>query len=202
MSATTRFAESQAAGANERPPDRHRRASSASSPAAGMRLATWRSFRSRSRCPARAASKARRSSSRRMAPSCSRWARRAADSRTRTTASQIVGDVLGDRPERISMAGTFDSALSPWGVSSSNSGNNFHLYDVGAVHGAATRLREKVLTLAAHVLQAEKSSLCDRGRCRVQRVRRGQDDHLRPARQDRLRQPVAAALRASSRGSR
>ena len=74
-----------------------------------------------------------------------------------TTASQIVADVLGVSPERISMAGTFDSALSPWGVSSSNSGNNFHLYDVGAVHGAATRLREKVLTLAAHVLQAEKS---------------------------------------------
>ena len=41
------------------------------------------------------------------------------------------------------LTGTFDSALSPWGVSSSNSGNNFHLYDVGAVHGAATRLRER-----------------------------------------------------------
>jgi 2-furoyl-CoA dehydrogenase large subunit len=73
-----------------------------------------------------------------------------------TTAAQIIADVLGIRPERIAMAGTFDSSLSPWGVSSSNSGNNFHLYDVGAVHGAATRLREKVLTLAAHVLKTEK----------------------------------------------
>ena len=61
--------------------------------------------------------------------------------------------------ERISFTGTFDSALSPWGVSSNNSGNNFHLYDVGAVHGAATRLRDKALTLAAHVLQVEKASL-------------------------------------------
>ncbi|MBI4885799.1 MAG: molybdopterin-dependent oxidoreductase [Acidobacteria bacterium] len=76
-----------------------------------------------------------------------------------TTAAQIIADVLGVAPERISLAGTFDSALSPWGVSSSNSGNNFHLYDVGAVHGAATRLRDKVLTLAAHLLKAEKGTL-------------------------------------------
>ncbi len=76
-----------------------------------------------------------------------------------TTAAQIIADVLGVRPERIAMAGSFDSALSPWGVSSSNSGNNFHLYDVGAVHGAATRVREKVLTLAAHLLKVEKSEL-------------------------------------------
>jgi 2-furoyl-CoA dehydrogenase large subunit len=76
-----------------------------------------------------------------------------------TTAAQIIADVLGIRLERIAMAGSFDSSLSPWGVSSSNSGNNFHLYDVGAVHGAATRLREKVLTLAAHVLKVEKGSL-------------------------------------------
>jgi 2-furoyl-CoA dehydrogenase large subunit len=76
-----------------------------------------------------------------------------------TTAAQIIADVLGIRPERIAMAGSFDSSLSPWGVSSSNSGNNFHLYDVGAVHGAATRLRDKLLTLAAHVLKTEKGLL-------------------------------------------
>jgi 2-furoyl-CoA dehydrogenase large subunit len=76
-----------------------------------------------------------------------------------TTAAQIAGDILGLPAERISITGTYDSALSPWGISSSNSGNNFHLYDVGAVHGAATRLRDKVLTLAAHVLQTDKASL-------------------------------------------
>jgi 2-furoyl-CoA dehydrogenase large subunit len=76
-----------------------------------------------------------------------------------TTAAQIIADVLGVAPERISITGTFDSALSPWGVSSSNSGNNFHLYDVGAVHGAATRVREKVLTLAAHLLNADRADL-------------------------------------------
>ncbi len=76
-----------------------------------------------------------------------------------TTAAQIIADVLGVAPARVSLAGTFDSALSPWGVSAANSGNNFHLYDVGAVHGAATRLRDKVLTLAAHVLKADRDSL-------------------------------------------
>ena len=76
-----------------------------------------------------------------------------------TTASQIVADVLGARPERIAISGTYDSALSPWGVASSNSGNNFHLYGVGAIHGAAMRLRDRICTLAAHVLGVEKASL-------------------------------------------
>jgi 2-furoyl-CoA dehydrogenase large subunit len=88
-----------------------------------------------------------------------------------TTASQIVADVLGVAPERVSLSGTFDTAISPWGVSSSNSGNNFHLYDVGAVHGAAMRLRDKVLTLAAHVLGADKSTLhIEDGVVHVERV--------------------------------
>ena len=76
-----------------------------------------------------------------------------------TTAAQIIADVLGVSSDRITSAGGFDSQLSPWGVSSSNSGNNFHLYDVGAVHGAAARLRDKMLTLAAHVLKCDRSLL-------------------------------------------
>jgi len=76
-----------------------------------------------------------------------------------TTAAQVIADGLGVAPGQVSQAGTFDTALSPWGVSAANSGNNFHLYDVGAVHGAAARLRDKVLTLAAHLLKAERESL-------------------------------------------
>jgi 2-furoyl-CoA dehydrogenase large subunit len=92
-----------------------------------------------------------------------------------TTAAQIIADVLGVSPARISLAGTFDTALSPWGVSAANSGNNFHLYDVGAVHGAATRLRDKVLTLAAHLLSADRSSLqIDDGVVYVVRVPQGE----------------------------
>lgn len=76
-----------------------------------------------------------------------------------TTAAQIIADALGVHPDRVSLTGTFDSASSPWGVSSANSGNNFHLYDVGAVHGAATRLRAKVLALAAFTLGADVATL-------------------------------------------
>jgi 2-furoyl-CoA dehydrogenase large subunit len=76
-----------------------------------------------------------------------------------TTACQIAGEILSVPPERISMTGTYDSALSPWGVASSNSGNNFHLYDVGAIHGAAIRLRKRVLQLAAHLLATAEDAL-------------------------------------------
>ena len=76
-----------------------------------------------------------------------------------TTAGQIVADVLGVSPDRISASGGWDSTLSPWGVSCANSGNNFHLYDVGAVHGAAQRVRDKVLTLGAHLLEADSDVL-------------------------------------------
>jgi 2-furoyl-CoA dehydrogenase large subunit len=76
-----------------------------------------------------------------------------------TTAAQIAADVLGVSPEHVAVASPFDTAVSPWGVSSTNSGNNFHLYDVGAIHGGASRLREKILTLAAHLLNVERETL-------------------------------------------
>jgi len=76
-----------------------------------------------------------------------------------TSTAQVAAEILGATPDQISTSIPFDSDLSPWGVAAANSGNNFHLYDIGAVHGAATRLREKVLTLSAHVLKAEVKEL-------------------------------------------
>jgi 2-furoyl-CoA dehydrogenase large subunit len=76
-----------------------------------------------------------------------------------TTTSQVAAEVLGIPPEKISISTPFDSDLAPWGVSAANSGNNFHLYDIGAVHGAATKLKEKILAIAAHVLRAEPADL-------------------------------------------
>jgi 2-furoyl-CoA dehydrogenase large subunit len=76
-----------------------------------------------------------------------------------TSTAQVAADVLGTTPDQISTTIPFDSDLSPWGVAAANSGNNFHLYDIGAVHGAANKLREKVLTLSAHVLNAEAKDL-------------------------------------------
>jgi CO/xanthine dehydrogenase Mo-binding subunit len=76
-----------------------------------------------------------------------------------TTTSQVVADILGISPEHISVTSPFDSDVAPWGVASANSGNNFHLYDIGAVHGAALKLREKVLTLAAYILNAKPQEI-------------------------------------------
>ncbi len=76
-----------------------------------------------------------------------------------TTTAQVAADILGTSPEQISTSIPFDSDLSPWGVAAANSGNNFHLYDIGAIHGAAKKLREKVIKLAAHVLNAAAAEL-------------------------------------------
>ncbi|MBI2351590.1 MAG: xanthine dehydrogenase family protein molybdopterin-binding subunit [Deltaproteobacteria bacterium] len=76
-----------------------------------------------------------------------------------TTTAQVAADILGIDPEQISTSTPFDSDLAPWGVAAANSGNNFHLYDIGAVHGAASRLKEKMLALAAHVLNARPDEL-------------------------------------------
>jgi 2-furoyl-CoA dehydrogenase large subunit len=76
-----------------------------------------------------------------------------------TTTAQVAAEVLGTTPDQISTSIPFDSDLSPWGVAAANSGNNFHLYDIGAIHGAATKLREKVLRLAAHVLSTDPKEL-------------------------------------------
>jgi len=76
-----------------------------------------------------------------------------------TTTAQVVADVLGVNPEQVTVVTPFDSELSPWGSASANSGNNFHLFDIEAVLGAALRLREKVITLASHLLQAPADDL-------------------------------------------
>jgi 2-furoyl-CoA dehydrogenase large subunit len=76
-----------------------------------------------------------------------------------TSTAQVAAEVLGTTPDQISTSIPFDSDLSPWGVAAANSGNNFHLYDIGAVHTAATKLRDKVLALAAHLLKAEMKEL-------------------------------------------
>ena len=76
-----------------------------------------------------------------------------------TTTAQVAAEILGTTPDQISTSIPFDSDLSPWGVAAANSGNNFHLYDIGAIHGAATKLREKILKLAAHNLNVATSEL-------------------------------------------
>jgi len=76
-----------------------------------------------------------------------------------TTTAQVAADILGISPDHISVTTPFDSDLAPWGVAAANSGNNFHLYDIGAVHGAASKLREKILRLAGHLLDVDPARL-------------------------------------------
>src|SRR5262250_69324 len=76
-----------------------------------------------------------------------------------TSTAQVAAEVLGSTPDKVSTTIPFDSDLSPWGVAAANSGNNFHLYDIGAIHGAASKLREKVLQFAAHVLNTDTKEL-------------------------------------------
>src|SRR3989449_4649644 len=76
-----------------------------------------------------------------------------------TTTAQVAAEILGTTPDQISTSIPFDSDLSPWGVAAANSGNNFHLYDIGAIHGAAIKLREKVLQLSGHVLNTDPKQL-------------------------------------------
>ncbi|MGH7774176.1 MAG: xanthine dehydrogenase family protein molybdopterin-binding subunit [Candidatus Binatia bacterium] len=76
-----------------------------------------------------------------------------------TTTAQVAAEILGLTPDHVSVSSPFDSDLAPWGVAAANSGNNFHLYDIGAVHGAASRLREKILGLAGHILNADQTQL-------------------------------------------
>ena len=76
-----------------------------------------------------------------------------------TTAAQVAAEVLCVPPERVRVGSTLDTSTSPWGSASTNSGNNFHLYDVGAVHGAATRLRNKLMTLASSSLGVAEEDL-------------------------------------------
>ena len=89
------------------------------------------------------------------APSCGQF--------HETTTSQVVAEALGVSPEQINVVSSWDSRLSPWGVGSSNTGNNFHLYDIGAVHGASLQLREKILKLASHILSTGPEELTIEG---------------------------------------
>ncbi len=76
-----------------------------------------------------------------------------------TTTAQVVADILGVSPDQVTVISPFDSESSPWGTAAANSGNNFHLYDIGAVHGAATKLKAKVTDLASHLLDADPEEL-------------------------------------------
>jgi 2-furoyl-CoA dehydrogenase large subunit len=71
-----------------------------------------------------------------------------------TVVAQIVADELGLTPADVDVERGFDSATTPWLYLSGNYSNKFSVTDVGAVVGAARLVRDKLLRIAAHRLEA------------------------------------------------
>jgi 2-furoyl-CoA dehydrogenase large subunit len=76
-----------------------------------------------------------------------------------TAAAQIVADELGLHPDDVHVHPWFDSFTTPWMYSSGNYANKFATTDVGAIVGAARKVRDKVLAIAAHLLEAAPADL-------------------------------------------
>ncbi len=93
-----------------------------------------------------------------------------------TVVAQIVADELGLSPAEVSVARGFDSATTPWLYLSGNYSNKFSVTDTGAVVGAARRVRDKLLRLAAHRLEIAPADL--ELRDGAARVRGAPDRHL------------------------
>jgi CO/xanthine dehydrogenase Mo-binding subunit len=71
-----------------------------------------------------------------------------------TVVAQIVADELGLTPAEVHVERGFDSATTPWLYLSGNYSNKFSVTDVGAVLGAARTVRDKLVRIAAHRLEA------------------------------------------------
>ncbi|MBO0891340.1 MAG: xanthine dehydrogenase family protein molybdopterin-binding subunit [Acidothermales bacterium] len=76
-----------------------------------------------------------------------------------TTICQVVADMLGITPEDISFDTFFDSTRSPYTGQSGAYSNRFNDVEVGAVITATERVRAKVRTLAAYLLEAKEEDL-------------------------------------------
>jgi 2-furoyl-CoA dehydrogenase large subunit len=76
-----------------------------------------------------------------------------------TTVAQIVADELGIAPEQVSTVDEFDSHISMWGVSSGTYSSRFASVATSAVNRATTVIKDKVLRIAAYLLEAPISDL-------------------------------------------
>ncbi|OFV95768.1 MAG: hypothetical protein A3H28_00765 [Acidobacteria bacterium RIFCSPLOWO2_02_FULL_61_28] len=76
-----------------------------------------------------------------------------------TTIAQVVSDMLGISPERVSVDNQLDSLISPFLGHSGAYSNKFNDVDLGAVIRATEKIRNKMLTIAAHALQSDVADL-------------------------------------------
>ncbi len=70
-----------------------------------------------------------------------------------TAAAQIVADELGVDFEEVHVSPFFDSLVSPWMYTTGNYSNKFSGTDVGAIQGAARKVKDKLLALGAYLLK-------------------------------------------------
>ena len=88
-----------------------------------------------------------------------------------TTITQLLADELGIPPESITVLPGFDSAVHPFTAYSGTYASRFGVVGVGAVLGAAGKLREKIALIAAHLLGTQPEDIELRGGLAVSRER-------------------------------
>jgi CO/xanthine dehydrogenase Mo-binding subunit len=76
-----------------------------------------------------------------------------------TTAAQVVADVLGMDHADINVTAGFNQRHNTYVAFSGTYASQFAVTGLGAVLGAAEKLREEILTLAAFALQADKEEI-------------------------------------------
>ncbi len=76
-----------------------------------------------------------------------------------TVAAQIVADELGVTPAEVRVVDAMDTNASAWSISSGTYSSRFAAMGASAIGLAARRLRDKLLRLAAHVLEAPLEDL-------------------------------------------
>jgi 2-furoyl-CoA dehydrogenase large subunit len=76
-----------------------------------------------------------------------------------TVAAQIVAQELGLSPDDVRVLDVMDTRASPWSISSGTYSSRFAAMGASATGLAARRLRDKLLRLAAHVLEAPVEDL-------------------------------------------
>ncbi|MBI4484299.1 MAG: xanthine dehydrogenase family protein molybdopterin-binding subunit [Acidobacteria bacterium] len=76
-----------------------------------------------------------------------------------TTTAQVVADMLGISPDRVSMNTQLDSLISPFLGHSGAYSNKFNDVDLGAVIMATKKLRDKMFRIASHMLGLPEGEL-------------------------------------------
>ncbi len=80
-----------------------------------------------------------------------------------TTAAQVVADVLGVTPQDVHVTAGFNQQQNTYVAFSGTYASQFAVTGLGAVKGAAERLREEIIELGAYALEAQPEEIELRG---------------------------------------